>query len=209
MKRRVNDFSVDVDANTITLNEYVSNGFPLNRILTIAHCGSGENNRYVYLPGDTSLGGTIEDGVLTLDFDLSEAGYGETAEEYQVLIDDPDEYLPTKPLDKEDDSVENRPVPTKAVPIVGSGIVSAVRAQLIGVFVSSMTGGTPTIKLYDNASSGSGTVLIEEWAPPTVGFHPLGDIGENISNGVYCVVGGTGSIKATFCIRPLDSIPEV
>jgi hypothetical protein len=72
-----------------------------------------------------------------------------------------------------------------------SGVL-AVPGVLHGMFVNSSSSGT--LKLYDNASAQSGTVINNTTGTLAVGYYPLGDAA--LVNGLSVTVGGT--IDVTF-----------
>lgn len=78
------------------------------------------------------------------------------------------------------------------VRLTASGVVKAEQGVLIGVVVASST--LLTIKLWDNASAGSGTVLLDTTAAITAPTYIPLPIA--FANGCYATLGGTGS--ATF-----------
>jgi hypothetical protein len=78
------------------------------------------------------------------------------------------------------------------VRLTSSGVVKAEQGVLIGVIVASST--SLTIKLWDNASAGSGTVLLDTTAAITAPTYIPLPIA--FANGCYATLGGTGS--ATF-----------
>ena len=73
--------------------------------------------------------------------------------------------------------------------LTASGVVKAEQGYLLGVIVSSSS--SLTIKLWDNATAGSGTVLVDTTAAitaPTFLRLPVA-----FSAGCYATLGGTGS----------------
>ena len=94
-------------------------------------------------------------------------------------------------LHKSIDSVTASPEETSYVNLTASGVVCGATCKLIGMYVNSTSAGT--VKFWDNASAGSGTV-INNTITPAVGYHPLGRA--RAGNGVYATIGGT--IDVTF-----------
>ena len=77
-----------------------------------------------------------------------------------------------------------------ALRLTASGVVKADQGVLIGFFVASSTSGT--VKLWDNASAGSGTVLLNTTAAITApAYFPCP---VSFSNGLYATIGGTADI---------------
>jgi len=77
----------------------------------------------------------------------------------------------------------------KYVPVTATGVVHAAPGSIAGIIVNSHTNGT--LKLWDNASAGSGTPIHDTYTFPSgssvVTFpKPL-----SFYNGVYATVGGT------------------
>ena len=70
--------------------------------------------------------------------------------------------------------------------LTASGVVKADEGILVGMYVNSTTAGT--IKFWDNASVGSGTV-INNTITPAIGYHALG--GAAVTNGIFATIGGT------------------
>ena len=70
--------------------------------------------------------------------------------------------------------------------LTASGVVKAGGGILVGMYVNSTTAGT--IKFWDNASAGSGTV-INNTITPAVGWHNLG--GAAVTNGIFATIAGT------------------
>ena len=70
--------------------------------------------------------------------------------------------------------------------MTASGVVKASGGILMGMYVNSTTAGT--IKLWDNPTAGSGTV-INNTITPAIGYHPLG--GAVASTGLFATITGT------------------
>ena len=70
--------------------------------------------------------------------------------------------------------------------LTASAVVKAQPGILRGMYVNSTTAGT--IKFWDNASAGSGTV-INNTITPAIGWHALGD--GTAANGIFATIGGT------------------
>lgn len=71
------------------------------------------------------------------------------------------------------------------VNFTSSQVVKASKGWLSGIFVNSSTSGT--LKLYDNATAASGTVICNTFTP-ALGYNPLP---VHFQNGLYATVGGT------------------
>jgi len=74
--------------------------------------------------------------------------------------------------------------------ITGSQVIKGSPGTLAGIFDNSSTSGT--LKLYDNATAGSGTVINNTFTP-ALGWNPNP---APFYNGLYATVGGT--IDCTF-----------
>lgn len=98
-------------------------------------------------------------------------------------------------LDKTNDHVTNHPVGLTYVNLSASGVVLAVPGRIRGMYVNSTNAGT--VKLWDNASAGSGTV-INNTITPAIGYHELGNAA--VTNGVYATIGGT-ALDVTFYVE--------
>jgi hypothetical protein len=74
--------------------------------------------------------------------------------------------------------------------LTSSGVVKAEQGVLIGAVIASSS--SLTIKLWDNATAGSGTVLLDTTAAITApAYLPLPI---SFANGCYATIGGTGSV---------------
>lgn len=78
-------------------------------------------------------------------------------------------------------------------PITSSKVLKGGEGQLLGVLVSSTSSGT--IKLWDNATAASGTVIIDTFTPAGTGYFPLPF---TFTNGCYVTIGGTISCSFSF-----------
>ena len=87
----------------------------------------------------------------------------------------------------------NIPAGSSSGPITSSGVLKGAEGQLLGVLVSSTSSGT--IKLWDNATAASGTVLIDTFTPAGTGWFPLPF---QFKNGCYVTIGGTISAAFSF-----------
>lgn len=86
-----------------------------------------------------------------------------------------------------------------SIPITASGVIAALPgANLIGVIVSSHTSGT--IKFWDNASVGSGTVLVDTYTYAT-GSQTIPLFGVKCINGIYADLNSTTQ-KITVVYNP-------
>ncbi|UGQ44964.1 hypothetical protein [Massilia endophytica] len=70
-----------------------------------------------------------------------------------------------------------------------TGVVATASAQLIGVFCASSSSGT--LKLYDNASAASGTVVVNTFSLTAATFYP---IPASLANGLHATIGGTADV---------------
>ena len=77
-----------------------------------------------------------------------------------------------------------------SVNVTASQVISGAPGALAGIFVASAS--SPTIKLWDNASAGSGTTLVNTFTP-VLGWNPCP---LPYSLGLFATIGGT--IDATF-----------
>lgn len=78
--------------------------------------------------------------------------------------------------------------------ISATGNVSALPANLIGIFVSAATA-TPTITVYDDAATGTSTKIVDTFTPTAATWYPLPF---SASKGLYVVLGGTVSATVAF-----------
>lgn len=73
--------------------------------------------------------------------------------------------------------------------VSASANVCARAGGMLGIFVSNAAS-TPTITLYDDASTGTSTPLVTAFTPVSGTFYR---IPANFKNGLYVVIGGTVS----------------
>ena len=70
-----------------------------------------------------------------------------------------------------------------------SGVVATGQCNLLGVFCASSSSGT--LKLWDNASAGSGTVVVNTFSLTAGTFYP---IPASTADGLYATIGGTADV---------------
>lgn len=58
---------------------------------------------------------------------------------------------------------------------------------LLGIFVSSASG-SPTLAVYDSASTGTSAPIVAQWTPVAATFYP---IPTSYASGLYVAIGGT------------------
>lgn len=83
--------------------------------------------------------------------------------------------------------------PNQYTRLTTTGVVKAGSGNLVGFFVAS---GTPTVKLWDNASAASGTVILNTSAavvPPAWYPLPLA-----FTKGCYATITGAGDITFVY-----------
>ena len=73
--------------------------------------------------------------------------------------------------------------------ITVTGVVRPMNGKMLGFFVAS---GTPTVKLWDNASAGSGTVLLNTMQTTAATWYAFP---ASFANGVHATVSGAGDIS--------------
>jgi hypothetical protein len=73
--------------------------------------------------------------------------------------------------------------------VTETGVVKGMNGKMLGFFVAS---GTPTVKLWDNASAGSGTVLLNTVQTVAATWYAFP---ASYANGVYATVTGAGDIS--------------
>lgn len=78
--------------------------------------------------------------------------------------------------------------------IAASGNVCAVDGILGGIFVSAASA-TPTVTIYDDQATGTGTKIIDTFTPVAGQFYPLPFA---FSKGLNVVLGGTVSATVAF-----------
>lgn len=67
-----------------------------------------------------------------------------------------------------------------------TGAIATGPGQLLGIFVSSSSSGT--VKFWDNATAGSGTVIVNTFSAAAATFYR---IPASFKNGLFLTVGGT------------------
>jgi hypothetical protein len=80
-----------------------------------------------------------------------------------------------------------------AGPISATANIQPTPGILHGVFVSAASS-TPTITIYDSATTTTSTTIISVFTPVAGTYYPLGDL--FFKNGCYVVISGT--VSATF-----------
>lgn len=70
-----------------------------------------------------------------------------------------------------------------------SGAVLPISGGLLGVFCASSSSGT--LKLYDNASAASGTVVVNTFNLTAGTYY---QIPASLANGLYATIGGTADV---------------
>lgn len=78
--------------------------------------------------------------------------------------------------------------------ITGTGNVSALPANMLGIFVSNAAA-TPTITVYDDAATGTSTKIVDTFTPVSGTWYP---IPVSTSKGIYVVISGTVSATVVF-----------
>ena len=78
--------------------------------------------------------------------------------------------------------------------IAASGNVSALPANLLGIFVSNATT-TPTITIYDDAATGTTTKVVDTFTPVSGTWYP---IPVSMSKGINVVISGAVSATVVF-----------
>lgn len=73
--------------------------------------------------------------------------------------------------------------------ITATGQVKGANGKMLGFFVAS---GTPTVKLWDNATTGSGTVLLNTMQTTAATWYAFP---ASFANGVHATVAGAGDIS--------------
>jgi len=76
--------------------------------------------------------------------------------------------------------------------ISATGNVCPLPTNLVGIFVSAASA-TPTITIYDDASTGTTTKVVDVFTPAAATYYP---IPAGLSKGLYVVISGT--VSATF-----------
>lgn len=81
------------------------------------------------------------------------------------------------------------PVKESFVPrnISASANVTPRAGSMIGIFVASASG-SPTIAVYDSATTGTSTIIVNTFTPAAGTFYPMPF---SFSNGCYVALGGT------------------
>lgn len=79
--------------------------------------------------------------------------------------------------------------------ITSSRVICGQPCKLKGIFVSAASS-TPTIKLWDNASAGSGNVLVDQFTPVAGQYYAFPS--RRAIAGIYITIGGTVTCSADF-----------
>lgn len=78
--------------------------------------------------------------------------------------------------------------------ISATGNVSAYPAKIVGIFVSSASS-TPTITIYDSATTTTTAKVVDTFTPVAATFYP---IPAATGAGIYVVIGGTVSATVIY-----------
>lgn len=78
--------------------------------------------------------------------------------------------------------------------ISASGNVSPIPGTILGIFVSAASA-TPTITVYDSASTGTATKIVDTFTPVAATWYPM-QFGTTA--GLNVVIGGTVSATVSF-----------
>ena len=78
--------------------------------------------------------------------------------------------------------------------ISATGNVSAYPCKVVGIFVSAASG-TPTITVYDSATTTTTAKVVDTFTPVAATFYP---IPAATSAGIYVVIGGTVSATVIY-----------
>ena len=78
--------------------------------------------------------------------------------------------------------------------ITATGNVAPIASDLLGVFVSAASG-TPTITVYDSATTTTTAPIVSVFTPVAATYYP---IPASASSGIYVVIGGTVSATVFF-----------
>lgn len=78
--------------------------------------------------------------------------------------------------------------------ISATGNVSAYPVKIVGLFVSAASG-TPTVTIYDSATTTTSTKVVDTFTPVAATFYP---IPAATSAGLYIVLGGTVSATVIY-----------
>ena len=73
--------------------------------------------------------------------------------------------------------------------VTETGVVRPMNGKMLGFFVAS---GTPTVKLWDNASAASGTVLLNSMVCTAATWYPFP---ASFANGLYLTQTNAGDIS--------------
>ena len=78
--------------------------------------------------------------------------------------------------------------------ITATGNVSPIGTDLLGIFVSAASG-TPTITVYDSATTTTTAKVIDTFTPVAATYYT---IPASVASGLYIVIGGTVSATVFF-----------
>lgn len=204
-KLLITSYSFNASAKTITFSGYES--ITLSSILLIVDVTLSQ---IIYNFASSTLNGTVSGNVLTLTGNGLPSNMS-NGDALMIYYDDPNyDVLGTTQdangntlvslgtaLKDSIDSITSSPKGSTPVEIATSGVVSSVPCKVAGFFVNSTSSGT--LKLWDNATAGSGTVLNNTISLSTVGFYPLANM--QTVNGLYATIGGT--LDVTFLLLPI------
>jgi len=78
--------------------------------------------------------------------------------------------------------------------ITATGNVAPIASDLLGIFVSAASG-TPTITVYDSATTTTTAPIVSVFTPAAATYYP---IPASASSGIYVVISGTVSATVFF-----------
>lgn len=189
MKKLITNYTFSASNKQITFSDYVSGGIELERVLAVMNVTRGV---ILYNFADPNKGGTVASNILTLEYNTTAMA---NTDDLMIYYDDEDALLPIShgdALEADKDSITVYPVGKQYKRLTASGIILGQPGILTGAVVTSTTSGI--IKIFDNASTNSGNVILNNWEIP-VGAHVLPDF-EGVL-GLYMQL-ISGSIDITF-----------
>ncbi len=197
MKQIIPNYSFNKDAKTITMTDFASVG--ISRLMLVTNITA---NTIIYQFNNPALGGTAAGNVITLAHDTSAMSNTDALQIiYNTAAGDPAYDAPL--LDSNSnvsttlataiagEDLSNDVVKTKSrssyANISASTLIATGPGRIFGIFVASASN-TPTIKIWDNTSAAT-TTLINTFTPAAAAYYQLP--GVEFATGLYVTIGGT------------------
>lgn len=190
------DYTAAIVNNTRTIALTLPNGSQLGTV-TVANLANGS----VTLIKADGTKSNVPLGHISITADVITLPDAEavfvTGDIVVVCLVGPEKQINFRKLTKTNDEVTNHPVGLTPVNLSASGAVLAVPGRFRGFFVNSFAA-TATLKLWDNPSAGSGTVVNNTITIDHNGYYEAGNA--IVGNGLYATI-AVAALDVTFYVE--------